>query len=472
MGSAAEASRPSGRLEGTRFPAWGPEPGLLCCPRCRGGLGGVGNPEDPLGPAVLRCQGCGSEYPVRGGFPLLWLPDAECVGIWGHRFGDFVLDETTLAGWAGRTEDPETEGRLWGRLERARKRLEHPAFSLAALLLLLAIPAAVLLRSVPLLWVAGVGVITYGFLWARVWHLATEAYYCHRDNYFALQAKRVCRLHREGELSERKHYGGGEQVFLHPAVDPDVPPPPLSDLQREHDAFIARKARDLARRRWMGTLRGDAVLSVGCGGPSHQDVNRVFAGAGCRLTGLDTQDYNVVFFQHAFQAPALLANAMRIPLKDALYDGVVLTDVLEHLHDPLAGLRETHRVLKPGGWLVLTTNNRASHLYARNPVAFFRVFAGQWFPALLPAREVAQDWDGKTYLHGEFARAELKTLLRMAGFQSFSLRTACLTNPARVAALKIAASLGLGSHFVVLAHKTPSPRAAPRRPPRDLAGFH
>lgn len=84
------------------------------------------------------------------------------------------------------------------------------------------------------------------------------------------------------------------------------------------------------------------MLSVGCGGPSHQAVNQIFARAGCKLTGLDAQDYNVVYFQHAFQAPSLLANAMRIPLKDGLFDGVILTDVLEHLHDPLAGLEDIH----------------------------------------------------------------------------------------------------------------------------------
>jgi SAM-dependent methyltransferase len=38
-----------------------------------------------------------------------------------------------------------------------------------------------------------------------------------------------------------------------------------------------------------------------------------------------------------------------LPFADASFDGVVLKDVLEHLHEPVALVREVHRVLKPGG---------------------------------------------------------------------------------------------------------------------------
>src|SRR4051812_44487303 len=38
-----------------------------------------------------------------------------------------------------------------------------------------------------------------------------------------------------------------------------------------------------------------------------------------------------------------------LPFKDATFDGVVLKDLLEHVGDPVAVVRETQRVLKPGG---------------------------------------------------------------------------------------------------------------------------
>lgn len=60
----------------------------------------------------------------------------------------------------------------------------------------------------------------------------------------------------------------------------------------------------------------------------------------------------------------------RFPYPDGHFDLVLFCEVLEHLtHDPLPALREIHRVLKPGGGLVLTTPNVAS---ARNLLRLFR----------------------------------------------------------------------------------------------------
>jgi SAM-dependent methyltransferase len=38
-----------------------------------------------------------------------------------------------------------------------------------------------------------------------------------------------------------------------------------------------------------------------------------------------------------------------LPFEDASFDGVVLKDLLEHVADPVAVVREVHRVLRPGG---------------------------------------------------------------------------------------------------------------------------
>ena len=48
------------------------------------------------------------------------------------------------------------------------------------------------------------------------------------------------------------------------------------------------------------------------------------------------------------------------------FDAVVTFQVIEHLEDDLAFLKEIHRVLKPGGVLLLTTPNRLMSL-TRNP---------------------------------------------------------------------------------------------------------
>lgn len=50
----------------------------------------------------------------------------------------------------------------------------------------------------------------------------------------------------------------------------------------------------------------------------------------------------------------LLASAERLPIARESVDVIIATDILEHLDDDIAVLREFHRVLKPGGYVVVT----------------------------------------------------------------------------------------------------------------------
>ncbi len=50
--------------------------------------------------------------------------------------------------------------------------------------------------------------------------------------------------------------------------------------------------------------------------------------------------------------PDLLADARLLPFPDNSFDGVICSELLEHLETPLDALREAWRVLKPGGVLI------------------------------------------------------------------------------------------------------------------------
>jgi SAM-dependent methyltransferase len=52
-----------------------------------------------------------------------------------------------------------------------------------------------------------------------------------------------------------------------------------------------------------------------------------------------------------------VADIERIPFGPATFDTVISCETIEHLRQPVAALRELHRVMCPGGRLLLTTPN-------------------------------------------------------------------------------------------------------------------
>jgi|AntRauTorckE6833_2_1112554.scaffolds.fasta_scaffold05914_2 SAM-dependent methyltransferase len=51
----------------------------------------------------------------------------------------------------------------------------------------------------------------------------------------------------------------------------------------------------------------------------------------------------------------VVADAHKLPFEDSEFSVIVCTEVLEHLHSPHIAIKEMHRVLEPGGTLLLTT---------------------------------------------------------------------------------------------------------------------
>ncbi len=86
------------------------------------------------------------------------------------------------------------------------------------------------------------------------------------------------------------------------------------------------------------------LLDVGCGARPYAPLAEQ---NGCRYLGVDLA-------LSAVPPPDVCADSARLPFHDGTFDTVLSTQVLEHVPDPFAMVREAARVLKPGGYLVLT----------------------------------------------------------------------------------------------------------------------
>jgi SAM-dependent methyltransferase len=104
-------------------------------------------------------------------------------------------------------------------------------------------------------------------------------------------------------------------------------------------------------------LAGARVLDFGCGSRPYEPW---FIAAGARYVGADIDGSPAV----AVRPDGTLAAA------DADYDGVASFQVLEHVWDLDVYLGEARRVLRPGGWLLLSTHG--NWLYHPHPADYRR----------------------------------------------------------------------------------------------------
>ena len=156
------------------------------------------------------------------------------------------------------------------------------------------------------------------------------------------------------------------------------------------------QVRDFAKSR--KTLRrlypnGGRMIEVGSG---MGYLLRSFKDEGWDVVGIDPWRAAPAHTSkvHGFETiPDILENA---DIPDASADVVILLHVIEHVPDPVATLREIHRVLKPGGHLVIET--------PRYDTLMFKI---------LRHRERSLRCDGHIYF---FTFASLKAAYEKAGF--------------------------------------------------------
>lgn len=113
-------------------------------------------------------------------------------------------------------------------------------------------------------------------------------------------------------------------------------------------------------------LRGLAIADVGCGGGL---LCEPMARLGGQVTGVDPLPESIeVARAHADEQGLdiryVVGEASDLARSGDLFDVVVSMEVVEHVPDPTAFIRQCAAILKPGGLLLLSTINRTAKSYA------------------------------------------------------------------------------------------------------------
>jgi SAM-dependent methyltransferase len=115
------------------------------------------------------------------------------------------------------------------------------------------------------------------------------------------------------------------------------------------ESFLELISRKLKAERPQGQQQPLKILDVGCGTGANLQMLAQFGAA----EGVDVSVEALDFCRARGLANVKQGAAESLPYEDATFDLVTGLDVVEHLDDDIAGLREISRILRPGGRAVL-----------------------------------------------------------------------------------------------------------------------
>jgi ubiquinone/menaquinone biosynthesis C-methylase UbiE len=112
--------------------------------------------------------------------------------------------------------------------------------------------------------------------------------------------------------------------------------------------------------RFFGDLKGKKILDLGGGDAA---LAYCLYKRGAQVVVIDNEPLGIEMGKENFasknaHAEFLLGSAYELPFESDTFDGVVCSEVVEHLEQPERAVEEAARVLKPGGLCIITTPYR------------------------------------------------------------------------------------------------------------------
>lgn len=166
------------------------------------------------------------------------------------------------------------------------------------------------------------------------------------------------------------------------------------------DASIIRESRLSATESQVGLIKqyknGTCLLDIGCGeGFFLFNASK----AGYTAKGIELSQDAVAYARREFGLDVEAKPLEEMQLPENYFDVVTVWQVLEHVPFPLMILKEVHRVLNPGGMLVITTPDIGG----------------------IPAKIFRRKWWNIRKLHiNQFTTKTLTNILKNAGFKNIS----------------------------------------------------
>lgn len=147
-----------------------------------------------------------------------------------------------------------------------------------------------------------------------------------------------------------------------------VDPATIAHMTR-NEADMAFKKRAQTIFEWVQPQDDDLILDLPCGRGFYLNMLRYVSP--CKLVGADLDEAIIqkarLNVGHLPDVALHRVNIYHMPYPDATFDAVILSEVLEHIDDDVAALKEAWRVLKPGGVVAITVPH-ADYPFAWDPI--------------------------------------------------------------------------------------------------------